>query len=46
MEGWGAMDMRRELKGLAWGLGLIRVGVRVGMKYIKKPNRYIVAGLF
>ena len=28
MKGWGAMDMRREFKGLTWGLGcrLSRVG--------------------
>ena len=42
MEGWGAMDMRRELKGLTWG------GARrgTGGYEVLKPNHYIVAGLF
>ena len=34
MEGGGAMDMKRDL-----GRGLRRVGVRVGINYILKPNR-------
>ena len=46
MEGWGAMEMRRELKGLtrAWvekGRGTGRYEI-----YIKTKPLYIVVGLF
>ena len=39
MKGWEAMDMRRELKGLTWG-------VAEGRYEVFNPYSFIVVGLF